>query len=117
MAVEMTDQAFDEAVADALDQIPAALMAKIDNVAILVEDDPPPDHPGVLGLYHGIPLTGRDTTYAGVLPDLIFIFRRPLKRHARSTEHLVRQIAVTVVHEIAHYFGFDDAELHELGWG
>lgn len=113
----VSDEAFDEAVADALDHVPAHLMDLLDNVVILVEDDPPADEPDLLGLYEGVPLSERDTSYAAVLPDHILIFRRPLKAICDSVAELVDQIGITVVHEIAHFFGIDDDELDDLGWG
>jgi len=117
MSVVLSDEAFDQAVADALDQIPSHLMALLDNVVILVEDEPPIDEPDLLGVYEGVPLSERDTSYGAVLPDHILIFRRPLKAMCQSVEELVEEIRITVIHEIAHYFGIDDDALDELGWG
>ena len=115
--VEMSEDRFAELVEAAFAQVPPALTAMLDNVVLFVEDDAPPEDPDLLGLYDGIPLTERDSTYAGVVPDRIFVFRGPLQRHARSREHLVREIAVTVLHELGHLFGISDERLHELGWG
>jgi predicted Zn-dependent protease with MMP-like domain len=117
MAVEMSDQAFDEAVSDALDQVPAELLEMLDNVVILVEDEPEGDDKNLLGLYDGIPLSERDSFYGGVLPDRILIFRRPLKQLCDSVDELIEEIGITVVHELAHFFGIDDDHLNELGWG
>lgn len=108
---------FETAVADALDSIPPALTRIMENVVILVEDDPPAGEPGLLGLYEGVPLTERDSGWAGVLPDSITIFRNPLTAMCASLEDLVEQIKITVVHEVAHHFGIDDARLSALGWG
>jgi predicted Zn-dependent protease with MMP-like domain len=108
---------FEDAVGDALDEVPAELMALLDNVVFLVEDEPPADDPDLLGLYDGTPLTERGDGWAGALPDRITIFRGPLSRMCEDREELLEEIAVTVVHEIAHHFGIDDARLHELGWG
>ena len=113
----MSDERFDELVADALDSVPDALMRLLDNVVILVADDAPRDMPNVLGLYEGFALTRRGTDYAGVLPDRIMIYRRPLLRMCHSEEQVVSEVRITVVHEIAHHFGIDDERLHELGWG
>lgn len=117
--LEFTDQEFDEAVGDALDRIPPELTDRIDNVVVLVEDTPPADQPqDLLGLYEGIPLTERGDIAGGyVLPDRITLFRHPLRTYAASREELVEEIAVTVIHEVAHFFGIDDRRLHELGWG
>jgi predicted Zn-dependent protease with MMP-like domain len=108
---------FEEAVGDALDEVPAELMALLDNVVFLVEDEPPADDPDLLGVYDGTPLTDRGDAWAGALPDRITIFRGPLTRMCEDREELLDEIAVTVVHEIAHHFGIDDARLHALGWG
>ena len=112
----MDSQRFDELVSAALDLIPPKLAAAIDNVAVLVADRDP-DEPDLLGLYHGVALTERDSNYAGALPDTITIYRHPLLDICESDAEVVNQIAVTVIHEIGHYFGIDDDRLHELGWG
>jgi len=117
MAVEMSDEAFDQAVSEALDQIPEQFIELLDNVVILVEDYPDGPDKSLLGLYEGIPLSERDSHYGAVLPDHIFIYREPLKRVCRDPEELVEEIGVTVVHEIAHFFGIDDDRLDEMGWG
>ncbi|AYY15689.1 metallopeptidase family protein [Actinobacteria bacterium YIM 96077] len=87
----------------------------IDNVVILVEDEPPADAPELLGLYEGTPLTERGD-YSGVLPDTVRLFRLPIVRLCETREEVVDEVLVTVVHEIAHHFGIDDDRLHELGW-
>ena len=117
MPVEMPRSRFEELVAEALDEVPVELLDLMDNVVILVEDDPPPGEAELLGLYEGHALTERGWDYAGVLPDRITIYRRPILRICDSDEDVVEEVAVTVVHEIAHHFGIDDARLHELGWG
>ena len=114
----LTDLEFEEAVGEALDTIPPELARAMDNVVVLVEPEPPSDDPDLLGVYDGTPLTERDTWWgAGALPDRITIFKGPLERMCSSTDELRDEIAITVVHEIAHHFGIDDAHLHELGWG
>jgi predicted Zn-dependent protease with MMP-like domain len=114
----MTREDFEEAVRDALDLIPDELAGQMDNVVVLVEDDPPDDEePDLLGLYEGVALTERDGWWAaGSLPDRITIFRRPTLEICDTAEEVVEEVAVTVVHEIAHHFGIDDDRLHELGW-
>ena len=107
---------FEDAVGDALDEVPSELMALLDNVVFLVEDEPPADDPDLLGLYDGIPLTERDSTYTFLPPDRILVFRGPLLRMCDSPEQLVEEVRITVVHEIAHHFGIDDDELHDLGY-
>jgi predicted Zn-dependent protease with MMP-like domain len=111
----MSAQRFDELVSDALDLIPPKLAAAIDNVVVLVENRHP-EEPELLGLYEGIALTERDTTYAGALPDTITIFRDALLDICDSDDDVVEEVAITVIHEIAHHFGIDDDRLHELGW-
>ena len=112
--VELDRERFSELVADALDAIPAEFLARMSNVVILVEDDPP--EPGLLGLYEGHPLTDRGWDYAGVLPDRITIYRNSTLASCDSEADVVEEVAITVVHEIAHHFGIPDARLHELGW-
>jgi predicted Zn-dependent protease with MMP-like domain len=107
---------FEELVAEALDSIPPELTALMRNVAVFVEDDAPPDDPGLLGLYDGIPLTERGEWYTGVLPDRITIYRNPTLAICRTRDDVVAEVEITVVHEIAHHFGIDDDRLHELGY-
>ena len=111
----MTPQRFDELVGDALDLIPPDLASAIDNVVILVADRNA-DEPDLLGLYEGIALTERDSWYAGSLPDTITIYREALQDVCASETEVVDEVAITVIHEIAHHFGIDDDRLHELGW-
>jgi predicted Zn-dependent protease with MMP-like domain len=116
VAVGMSPQRFDELVSDALDLIPPELAAAIDNVVVLVEDRNA-DEPDLLGLYHGVALTERDSWYAGSLPDTITIYRDALLEVCEDENEVVDEVAITVIHEIAHHFGIDDDRLHELGWG
>ncbi|MGA8977553.1 MAG: metallopeptidase family protein [Pedococcus sp.] len=113
----MDAREFEQAVGDSLDEVPAELMALLDNVVFLIEDEPPPQDPDLLGVYDGTPLTERGDGWAGSLPDRITIFRGPLSRMCADRDELLDEIAVTVVHEIAHHYGIDDATLHTLGWG
>ena len=117
MAVEMSSERFEELVADALDEVPQELLDLMDNVVILVADDPPAGQPDLLGVYEGYSLTDRGWSYSGVLPDRILIFRNPILGICDDEDDVVDEVAVTVVHEIAHHFGIDDARLHALGWG
>jgi predicted Zn-dependent protease with MMP-like domain len=113
--MQMSVAEFEGHVVEALDTIPAELAALVDNCVILVEDYPPPDLPGTLGLYSGIPLTERGQFYTG-LPDRIQIFRYPILAICDTPEQVIEEIRITVVHEIAHHFGIDDDRLHELGY-
>ena len=115
--VDMSRAEFEDAVRDALDEIPEDLAAQMDNVVVLVEDDAPAHDPDLLGVYEGVPLTERDEFWAaGALPDRITIFRHPTLAICESREEVVEEVTITVVHEIAHHFGIDDDKLHELGW-
>src|SRR5919107_1617512 len=114
--MELDRAAFEALVERALDEIPDEIASLVSNLVVLVEDDPPPDDPGLLGVYDGVSLTDRGTDHTG-LPDRITIFRRPLLEMCADDDELVREIRITVVHEIAHHFGIDDARLHQLGYG
>jgi predicted Zn-dependent protease with MMP-like domain len=108
---------FERLVAEALDDLPAWVHERLENVEVLIEDAPPRDRPGLLGLYEGIPLTNRGRGYFGVLPDRITLFRRTIQAVARDDHDMRGVIRDTVVHEIAHFFGISDERLQELGWG
>lgn len=116
MPVEMSAQRFEELVGEALDNVPAELLNLMSNVVILVADDSPDGDVELLGLYEGHALTERGWDYAGVLPDRITIYRNPTLRICDTEEDVIEEVAVTVVHEIAHHFGISDDRLHELGW-
>lgn len=114
----MDPAAFDALVDQALDEIPDEIASLVHNVVVLVEDEPPEDEPDdLLGLYEGVALTERWGTPPVELPDRIFIFRGPLLDLCDSEQQLVEEVRITVVHEVAHHFGIDDARLHELGYG
>jgi predicted Zn-dependent protease with MMP-like domain len=113
----MSSERFEELVGEALDEVPPELLRLMDNVVVLVADEPPAGEPELLGLYEGYALTDRGWDYSGVLPDRITIYRNPILRMCDTDDDVVEEVAVTVVHEIAHHFGIDDARLHALGWG
>jgi len=113
----MSREDFEDAVRDALDEIPEEFAALLDNVVVLVEDDPPPDTPQLLGMYDGTPLTERTSWWAaGSLPDRILVYRNPTLAMCEDREDVIEEVAVTVIHEVAHYFGIDDERLEQLGW-
>jgi predicted Zn-dependent protease with MMP-like domain len=112
--VEVPPERFEELVADALDSLPDELGRAMENVAVVVEDDPPEE--GLFGLYEGTPLTERDDYGGLAVPDLITIYRRSICAFARSEDEVVEEVRTTVIHEIAHHFGIDDDRLEELGW-
>ncbi|GGF44062.1 hypothetical protein GCM10011519_17340 [Marmoricola endophyticus] len=115
--MEATAEEFEALVVDALDTIPSELARLMDNVVVLVEENAPADEPDLLGLYDGVPLTERDSTYTFAVPDRILLFRGPLLAMCTDADELVEEIGITVVHEVAHHFGIDDASLHAWGWG
>ena len=113
--VEVSRRRFEELVGEALDEVPDGLTRLMDNVVVLVEERDRED-PTLLGLYEGVALTERGHDYAGVLPDRITLYREAILDVCETEDDVVEEVAVTVVHEIAHHFGIDDARLHELGW-
>jgi predicted Zn-dependent protease with MMP-like domain len=112
--IEIEPERFEEMTVAALDGLPEGLGRLMSNVAVTVEHRPGPR--GLLGLYEGVPLTSRTTQYAGVLPDRITIYRQAICAICRSEEEVADQVRRTVIHEVAHHFGIDDARLRELGW-
>jgi len=115
---------FEELVAEALDNLPPDIQAKLENVEVVVELRPSPAQLRRLGLragqllfglYEGIPLTERTSNYGLVLPDKITIFRQPIEARSRTDEQVRRIVRHTVLHELAHHFGISDERLHELG--
>jgi predicted Zn-dependent protease with MMP-like domain len=112
--VEVDAERFEAMVGEALDGLPAELGELLSNVAVTVEHGQGPR--GLLGLYQGIPLTRRTTSYAGVLPDRITIYRRAICAISGTEDDVVEQVRRTVVHEVGHHFGIGDARLRELGW-
>ena len=113
----LTPEQFDAAVEEALELIPAQFREAMANVAVLVEAEPPEGEEELLGVYDGVPLTDWGQDWDGSLPDRVTVFQGPLERMCATREELLDEIAVTVVHEMAHHFGIDEERLHELGWG
>lgn len=105
---------FDDHVRAALDSLPPGIAAALRNVAIVVEDEHP-DDPDLFGLYDGVPLPERGDD-AGSLPDRIAIYRKPLEEEFPDPHDLEREIRITVLHELGHYFGLDEDRLSELGY-
>ena len=106
---------FEDHVRAALDELPPHLAGALQNLAVVVEDENPED-PDLLGLYHGVPLTERGDV-AGLPPDTISIYRIPLEESFPDPDELRDEIRITVLHELAHYFGIDEDRLEELGYG
>lgn len=112
----LSDEEFDVILGEALDLLPAGVTEQLDNVALFVEDRPENGDRHLLGLYEGTPIGERGI--AGFeMPDNIFIYRDNLIDFAEDRDHLREEIVITIVHEIAHFYGLDDDRLHELGWG
>jgi predicted Zn-dependent protease with MMP-like domain len=117
----MDSNEFEGVVDEVLYTLPDWVHEALDNIDIFVTDEPDdemdPQGHGLLGLYTGVPLSERGVNYAGVLPDSIYIFRLPHLALGLPPDQLRQEIARTVMHEIAHYFGIDDHHLEEIGWG
>jgi predicted Zn-dependent protease with MMP-like domain len=112
--IDVPPERFAELVTEALDGIPPDLGRLMDNVALFIDDDSPPR--GLLGRYEGIPLTRREAYGGLAMPDRITIFRRAICSACGDEDEVRHQVRITVVHEVAHHFGIDDARLTELGW-
>jgi predicted Zn-dependent protease with MMP-like domain len=110
-----TPDPFEALVADALDELPAWVLERLDNVDVFVEDRPPAGEPGLLGHYHGVPLSSRGFSYSGALPDRIVLYRSTIERVSGGDDDRLRAtIKHTVAHEIAHHFGISDDRLLEI---
>jgi len=115
--IQMPHAEFEKLVADELDALPDDMVNGIENVAFLIEDRPEDGTLSLFGLYSGIDLTRRGQYGFGEMPDRITLYREPLLSVCDTEDELRDQVHITLVHEIAHYFGIGDSELHELGWG
>jgi len=112
----LTEEEFEALVVDELDALPDEMVDGLDNVVFVTEARPEDGSLDLLGLYDGVALTERGTYGFGELPDRIILYREPLVDMAVDLDDLKDQIHVTLVHEIAHFYGIDDAQLHDLGW-
>jgi predicted Zn-dependent protease with MMP-like domain len=109
----MDDEQFEEHVRAALDSLPADIAQGLENVAVVVEDESPED-PTILGSFFGYPHGER--TPPGALPARVVVYRRPLTEAFPDPAELEREIRITVLHELAHYFGIDEDRIAELGY-
>ena len=107
---------FETLVGEGLDTLPDDMLRELDNVIFLVEDRPE-DGSDVLGVYEGFSLAGRESYGFGEEPDRIILFRENLLAHCADVQELVSEIRITLVHEIAHFYGITEERIHELGWG
>ncbi len=120
--MQLTDEQFDALISRAMDELPQAYIKGLDNVAILMADDPTPEQIEkmklqdklLLGLYEGIPMTHRGNGWSGMLPDKITLFKNQILAMVHSDEELFEQIKRTLWHEIAHYYGLDHDRMHHL---
>lgn len=121
----MTEKRFRQLAADALDSLPEKFRRAMENIAIVIEDWPDEQtlretglqsKLDLFGLYQGTPLPERANGEAGMLPDVITLYRRPIEQRSRNDAEIRRQIAKTLLHEIGHYFGLDEDRLTELGY-
>lgn len=117
VGIDLSAEEFEDLVDRALAQIPGALFDLVENCALVIEDEPPAEDPDLLGYYDGIPLSERGSWYSGVLPDRIVIFRGPILRLCRNQDEVVDEVRITVWHEVAHFFGIEDEQLHDWGYG
>jgi predicted Zn-dependent protease with MMP-like domain len=117
----MNHSQFEAVIRETIDSLPDWVHDALDNVEVLVIDEPDEEHDpegqGLLGLYIGLSLPERGVDYAGELPDVIYVYRRPHLELGLPPNQLRDEIARTLIHEIAHYFGIDDDHLDDIGWG
>ena len=116
MSLELTEEEFEKIVVAELDELPDEMVEGLENLVFVTEDRPADGSLDLLGLYEGVALTERDSYGFGELPDRIVLYREPLLAVAETLDELRDEIHITLVHEIAHYYGIDDDHLHELGW-
>ena len=116
---------FQKLVARAVELLPPRFLARLENVGVVVEDEPTDEdlelagvEPGgtLLGLYHGIPQSERGSWYGNMLPDRIVIYQRPIEAVARNRREIQKEIRITLMHEIGHHFGLGEEELSEAGY-
>ncbi len=114
-----SDEEFDRVVEDALDSIPSQFASELDNVVFMVDDEPSSDTPDVLGLYNGVNLYERGDGYGMVddMPDVITIYKGPHERLSGSRNEIVEEVRKTLIHEVGHYFGMDEEQIEQMGYG
>lgn len=113
--IEVSEDRFEELVDQALDTIPEAFLSHMRNVVILI-DNYNENSPFILGLYHGVALPERAFDHGG-LPDTITFYKGALQDYCGSEKQLIEQVRITVMHEVGHYFGLSEEDLHRLGYG
>jgi predicted Zn-dependent protease with MMP-like domain len=124
--IQLSPEQFEALVAQAVADIPPAFQGYLDNVAIVIEPRPDRrtcrqmglDHPReLLGLYHGTPLTERSVEHSGQMPDRISLYQENIERACRTQDEVVEQVRTTILHEVGHFFGLDEDDLDEVGYG
>lgn len=113
---EISDDDFERLVGEEFEALPDDMVRGLENVGIVVENQPVGERPRLFGLYQGHPLTTRGVYGFGELPDRITLYKNNLQEHSTDLDALRSLVHITLVHEIGHYFGLDDARLEELGW-
>jgi predicted Zn-dependent protease with MMP-like domain len=114
--VRLSDDDFERMVAEEFDALPDDMVRGLENVAITVANQPAGERPRLFGQYRGHPLTTRGMYGFGELPDRITLFKNNMEDHSVDVDDLRARVRITLVHEIGHCFGLDDAGLHQLGW-
>ncbi|MCD5348123.1 metallopeptidase family protein [Agromyces sp. H3Y2-19a] len=114
--VEISDDDFEQMVSEVYDALPDEMVRGLENVAVLIANQPPGERPRLFGLYSGRPLKTRGVYGYGELPDRITLFKNNMQAYSPDLDALRTRVRITLVHEIGHYFGLDDARLGELGW-
>lgn len=114
--VGISDDDFERMVSEEFDALPDDMVRGLENVAIVVANQPVAERPRLFGQYRGHPLTTRGVYGFGELPDRITLYKNNLQEHSADLDALRSRVHITLVHEIGHYFGLDDARLRELGW-
>ncbi|WP_018295922.1 metallopeptidase family protein [Corynebacterium lubricantis] len=112
----VSDEFFESLIDDALDELPENFLRNMKNVVVLARPYNE-DNPSLLGLFEGVPITEQHSNHSGFLPDAIFIYKDSLESMCRDEEELRQQVKTTVFHEVGHYFGLEEHDLHRLGWG
>jgi predicted Zn-dependent protease with MMP-like domain len=119
----MEKERFEELVREALDKLPQKFKKYLDNLAVIVEENPSreiyertqtPQFSSILGHYHGVPFKHRGPFYGNVPPDVIVIYQKPIESFCSTEEKIKKKVKEVVLHEIGHYFGLSDAELKEI---
>ncbi len=117
MPVEISEDRFEELVNEVFDTIPQDVLDRLSNIVFQIEDRPEDGSLDLLGEYIGVALTDRGDYGFGDLPDRIVLYREALCDFCEDEDHLAEEIEVTLMHEIAHYFGMEEDRIHDLGWG